>query len=516
MSGRPKRKRTQKASGKKSDDDNIIINVDVDAETNDYEDDDDTHHDSKSKKRSRQNGNDSDGVDELTSNSSTSRPLLNTHLHSQLPTYLSHAFSDLYEQDGLVVLGRGLGWLGLLAAFVRYYGDTDAEDGYMADNNDNDEYNALDVKKMPVDVAYQSSTNEPHKKQKKKKSPLVFVLNLRETERQTLLSTLTSWGTPPSQLPRILTNEESPAKERASLYAQGGVFLITSRILIVDLLNSTAKATDIDGMLVAHGDKVCGEKSMEAFILRIFRSQRYFSDNSLLDHNHYGGSSKRGGFIKAFTDDPSSLVSGFAKVDKVLKSLQVQRLYLYPRFHSSVAEELEHNPPTVIELHQPLSESMNKIQNTCAAAIRACVRDIQTKERGQVDLSFLYDSNESNAGKKRKMEEKDALEFDFSYNYKKKGARKKGGMNGDDSNGEKWKITVQNTVSNNFGRILSRQLEGVWHTLGWDVKERVKDLRELSQLFHYLIEYGELQKEVFSLNARHWMLTYSPTNIYLV
>ena len=56
MSGRPKRKRNQKACGKKSNDD--IINVDVDAETNDY--DDDMHHDSKSKKRPRQS-NDNDG-----------------------------------------------------------------------------------------------------------------------------------------------------------------------------------------------------------------------------------------------------------------------------------------------------------------------------------------------------------------------------------------------------------------------------------------------------------------------
>ena len=59
----------------------------------------------------------------------------NHHLHSQLPSFLSEAFSDLYAQDGLVVLGRGLGWLSLLAAFVRYYGDPDCHD----ENNDNEE-----------------------------------------------------------------------------------------------------------------------------------------------------------------------------------------------------------------------------------------------------------------------------------------------------------------------------------------------------------------------------------------
>jgi len=29
----------------------------------------------------------------------------------------------LYEEDGLVVLGKGLGWLSLLASFVRFYAD---------------------------------------------------------------------------------------------------------------------------------------------------------------------------------------------------------------------------------------------------------------------------------------------------------------------------------------------------------------------------------------------------------
>jgi hypothetical protein len=47
-----------------------------------------------------------------------------------LPAYLAVAFGELYEEDGLMVLGKGLGWLSLLAAFVRFYGDT--EEGHMA------------------------------------------------------------------------------------------------------------------------------------------------------------------------------------------------------------------------------------------------------------------------------------------------------------------------------------------------------------------------------------------------
>jgi hypothetical protein len=47
-----------------------------------------------------------------------------------LPEYLSQAFGELYAEDGLLVLGKGLGCLQLLASFVRFYADT--EDGHLA------------------------------------------------------------------------------------------------------------------------------------------------------------------------------------------------------------------------------------------------------------------------------------------------------------------------------------------------------------------------------------------------
>lgn len=47
-----------------------------------------------------------------------------------LPAYLASAFGDLYEEDGLAVFGKGLGWLSLLACFARFYADV--EDGHIA------------------------------------------------------------------------------------------------------------------------------------------------------------------------------------------------------------------------------------------------------------------------------------------------------------------------------------------------------------------------------------------------
>jgi len=386
--------------------------------------------------------------------------LLNTHPHNLLPSYSSEAFSELYEQDGLMVMGRGLGWLSLLCSFVRYYGDTTELQQQQQEDD-----NTLDMK-PPAD-----------EETKRRKLPLVFVLNLRDNERQTLISTLSSWGTPTTELPTIITSEEVPASERSALYARGGVFAITSRILIVDLLQGTAKAKDIEGMLVAHAEKVVNEKSMDAFILRIFRSQRYFMDST----SGIGSSNaSRGGFIKAFTDDPAALLSGFAKIDKTLKALQVQRLFLYPRFHASVSEELERQPPTVFELAQSLSQNMTNIQKCIGASIKACVRDLKIKAP-QLDLSFLSNDDDSSSKQQRKRKRDNE---DFMTNYTK-GTTKK------NSSVDELKQIVKTCATTNFVYTMNRHLQSEGNNLSWDAKQIIDDLKQLSRLLHYLIEYGK-------------------------
>ena len=115
-----------------------------------------------------------------------------------VPSFLSEAFSDLYAQDGLVVLGRGLGWLSLLAAFVRYYGDPECNGVNDIDEDDSVAEAAVNTKTSLPPPKYSGDDINECKTQKKtptnsKKPPLIFVLNLRDNERQVLFSTLTSW-----------------------------------------------------------------------------------------------------------------------------------------------------------------------------------------------------------------------------------------------------------------------------------------------------------------------------------
>ncbi|KAL7553468.1 hypothetical protein ACHAWF_016750, partial [Thalassiosira exigua] len=447
--------------------------------------------------------------------------LANRVPHSRLPSYLSEAFSDLYEEDGLAVLGRGLGWLGLLASFVRLYGDV--EGGYAAAFDDDDETKGdggegrrpasssysggrLGVCDDPPGGGPSGGPSAGRKAKGRRRLPLVFVLNLRDDERRSLLATLSSWGTPPDELPRVITNEAGQAAERAALYARGGVFVVTSRILIVDLLTGHANARDIEGMLVAHAEGVCGEKSTEAFILRIFKGQRYLTERS--------GGGGGGGFVKAFTDDPAALVAGFSRVEKVLRSLHVRRMYLYPRHRASVAEELERRPPEVLELRQPMSDKMRELQANLAAATMACLRDLTAKCH-LVDLSSLSDVGE---GRRRRGRDDAVAAADVDeFGLRRKVARGSGV-------GESRKAIIEQCASTNYGRVLQRQLEGDWHKLGRDVKQMVNDLTKLSQLFHYLIEYDCVQfwrvlENLKSMSAasRHpsgWMLQEAGERIF--
>lgn len=352
-----------------------------------------------------------------------------------LPEYLAEAFGELYAEDGLLVLGKGLGCLQLLASFVRFYADT--KEGHLAcltEEQDNET-----CKKKATDS---SGTPKP---------PLLLVLGLRDTERSSLVAILESWGTPPDLLPTMITNESGQGKDREILYRRGGVFCITSRILIVDLLTNIASADCIDGILVAHAEQVT-EQSMEAFILRIFQGQK----------QPFGS-----GFVKAFTDAPDQLNSGFAKPDKVLKALHVRRLYLYPRFRDNVRRELERHPPTVTEFHQGLSPLQKEIQNAIAAAVQSCIRELKAST-----TMITWNDTE---------------------------------------------LSVENCVTTNFDRTISRQLEHDWHRLKSQTKQLVQDLRTLRTLFQSLIQYDCISfwklinsirtMSAASRNPSMWLLT---------
>ena len=161
-----------------------------------------------------------------------------------------------------------------------------------------------------------------------------------------------------------LVNNEMAATDRKRVYKRGGCVLATSRILIVDLLTGRLAGGSIGGFLVGRAHRVSAT-SQEAFILQIFRDATRRGGAGVGGGGGAGSGSGAGaggggggggvGFIKAFSEQADSLASGFSHLSKIMRSLHLRRVFLWPRFHVAVTASLKGHEPEVIEVNQPLT-----------------------------------------------------------------------------------------------------------------------------------------------------------------
>lgn len=260
-------------------------------------------------------------------------------------------------EDGLLVMGRGMGIRYVLSKFILHY-CRDVPPSAAAAGSE--------VCPPGNDVANPAPSGEPAAKRKRR---LVIVINVGG-EAELLLDALVEDGLEPRDSPTVITNEFS-IKERISLYKRGGVFIVTSRIILVDLLNGTVDGSSISGFLVHHAEKVA-EFDQESFILRLYRQKCSC------------------GFVKAFSEEPEALSRGFGSLEKALRTLTVSKLYLWPRFEETVVNELKKaTPPELIELEQGLTKPMEEVQGAIVIALDACLKDLKKRvpHMDPVDLS---------------------------------------------------------------------------------------------------------------------------------
>ena len=149
-----------------------------------------------------------------------------------MDTYVKEAFEEMMREDGLAVFGQGLGVTRLLIKFLHYYSTMTTRPAVPSSSS----------------VAQQvASTLSPHR-------PLVLCINTAGTE-DFILKALLADGLLPDQLPKVITNDQH-TQERPDLYALGGCFLVTSRILIVDLLDGKLDPRTVTGLLIPAAHKV--------------------------------------------------------------------------------------------------------------------------------------------------------------------------------------------------------------------------------------------------------------------
>ncbi|CCJ30420.1 unnamed protein product [Pneumocystis jirovecii] len=245
-------------------------------------------------------------------------------LYSRLSLFLSYQqvlVHEIYNENGLVILAKGLGLLNIVANLLHSY-------------------------------------NLP--------GCLTLVIGANAKQEELLKEMVDELGASDNEVPReefkIINNESGNSHKRESIYNSGGVFSVTSRILVVDLLTGIIDPVKISGIVALNAEKAI-ETSLEAFILRIFRKNN------------------KVGYIKAFSDSPEAFNVGLSPLSNIMRAFFFKKI-----FHVLVAESLESKKVNVVELDVSMTESMKNIQYAIVECMEICISGLKSANSGKVDV----------------------------------------------------------------------------------------------------------------------------------
>ncbi|KAL1491136.1 hypothetical protein ABEB36_011778 [Hypothenemus hampei] len=233
---------------------------------------------------------------------------------------------------------------------------------------------------------------------------LVFVLNSTDAEQKYFDEKLKK---------EHIYIEHDTGDTRIEEYLCGGIHFVPTRILVVDLLKKRIPIEKITGIIILRAHRII-ESCNEAFVLKLFRQ-----------HN-------KTGFIKAFSNSPQSFTMGFCHVERVMRSLFLKELHIWPRFHTIVRSTLKQYEPQVVELHLPISDQVKKLQTYILDIMNGTVKELK-----RLNPSL-----------------------------------------------ELQEITVENCLTKKFHKLLQGQMNEIWHQLS---SKSTRLLAELKTLRHLLL-----------------------------
>lgn len=280
---------------------------------------------------------------------------------------------EIATESGLLVLARGLGLDSIIKSLAHLYADPKLLVFLIASDNDD---------------------------------PL---MDLDEEKNSDLAIETTAY------INRIKTDHS--IKERSKIYGRGGVIILSARVFLMDLLHSRIPIPLVTGVMIQDAQKI-SEYGVEAFCLYLLRKQN------------------EAAFIKAFSDDPEGLIRGFSKAEKILKTLRISQLFLFPRFHVEINSELSHSRIEIIEISSNLTHRMRMIQMSILGILESSIGDIC----------------------------------------------KDNSLNTDDFN-------VSLSVLGEFDSIIRQHLESDWHRVGFKTKQLLKEIRTLRNILNYSVDY---------------------------
>lgn len=197
---------------------------------------------------------------------------------------------------------------------------------------------------------------------------LIIIVGAEERENAWIAEALAEHAaisnTPKARGLTVVNTDFTSVGAREKMYAQGGIYSITSRILVVDLLTSLLDPERITGVILLHADKVVAT-SLEAFILRIYRQKN------------------KVGFLKAFSDNPDPFTISFSPLATMMRNMFLRKASLWPRFHVTVASSLEGKKKAeVIELEVPMTDAMKDIQTAIMECVEVSIHELKKGNTG--------------------------------------------------------------------------------------------------------------------------------------
>lgn len=121
----------------------------------------------------------------------------------------------------------------------------------------------------------------------------------------------------------VVINSEMNLNKRKEFYCKGGICIITSRILLTDLLSERLDVSNVDGMIVFNAESLNVRNWNDAFILQLYKSKN------------------PNGFVKGISQRPEVLNQGYFGPGIAMRYLGTTDLFLYPRSHVIVEGSLK-------------------------------------------------------------------------------------------------------------------------------------------------------------------------------
>ncbi|WVQ62983.1 uncharacterized protein L199_001132 [Kwoniella botswanensis] len=163
---------------------------------------------------------------------------------------------------------------------------------------------------------------------------------------------------------------EMNVKEREEMYRHGGLFSVTSKILVNDFLKGTIPAKLITGLVILHAERV-SHGSQEEFAVRLYRREN------------------QSGFCKAFSDEPEMFAHGISPLKDMLVNLNMNSVMIWPRFNEDVKQALASRRADVVEMYQPMTDLMRQCQDSITECMEAMLVELKRDHSLNLDLEDI-------------------------------------------------------------------------------------------------------------------------------